>query len=73
MKNNISKLLSTLFLFIVLLVQAIPSTPVPPGGGTGGSGTGEQAAPIDMYVYVLSIIAIMFIVFYTKKYKSQKA
>jgi hypothetical protein len=70
MKNNISKLLSTLFLFAVLLVKALP---VPPDGGTGGSGTGEPAAPIDMYVYVLSIIAVMFIVFYTKKYKSQKA
>lgn len=73
MKNNISKLLSTLFLFTVLLVKAIPSTPVPPDEGTGGVGTGEPAAPIDMYVYVLSIIAVMFIVFYTKKYKSQKA
>jgi len=73
MKNNISKLLSTLFIFAVLFVKAIPSAPVPPGGSTGGSGTGEQASPIDMYVYVLSIIAVMFIVFFTKKYKSQKA
>jgi hypothetical protein len=69
--KNISKLLSTLFLFAVILVNAAP--PVPGGGSTGGSGTGEQASPIDMYVYVLSIIAVIFIVFFTKKYKSQKA
>ncbi|NML70238.1 signal peptidase [Chryseobacterium sp. RP-3-3] len=69
-----SKLLSALFLFAVLLVKAddeIP--PVPGGGGTGGVGPGGAASPIDMYVYILSVVAIALILFYTKKLKSLKA
>lgn len=71
--KTISKLLSALFLFVTLLVSAGP--PMPPDGGNGGNGTGggDAAAPIDMYIYALSIIAIVFIVFFTKKYNSQKA
>ncbi|MCJ7934630.1 MAG: signal peptidase [Chryseobacterium sp.] len=71
--KTISKLISAaLFLFAVLLVKA-DDIPPPPGGGTGGVGPGSAASPIDMYVYVLSAVAITFIVIFTKKYKSQKA
>ncbi|AZA82021.1 signal peptidase [Chryseobacterium lactis] len=72
--KTINKLVSAFFLLAVLFVQAAP--PVPGGGGgTGGHGTGggDPAAPIDMYVYVLSIVAIAFIVLFTKKYKNVKA
>lgn len=70
--KTINKLTYVLFLFAAILyVQAAP--PIPGGGGGGGDGTGAPSSPIDMYVYALSVIAIMFIVFFTKKYKSQKA
>lgn len=69
--KTISKLASAFFLFAILLVNAAP--PIPGGGGGGGDGTGAPSSPIDMYVYVLSAIAITFIVFFTKKYKNQKA
>ncbi|QIY92731.1 signal peptidase [Chryseobacterium gallinarum] len=54
----------------MLLVHAAP--PIPGGGGNGGNGTGAPSSPIDMYVYVLSAIAITFIVMFTRKYKNQK-
>lgn len=71
----INKLLPTLFLLIAFVVsnaQGLPSQPVPPGTGQGTTGTGAQSIPVDMYVYALAIVAIMLIVFFTKKYKSQK-
>ncbi|PIF43137.1 hypothetical protein CLU96_0041 [Chryseobacterium sp. 52] len=72
--KTINKLVLALFFFGTLLVKAndeIP--PVPGGGGTGGVGPGGAASPIDMYVYLLSIVAIALIIFYTKKFKTQKA
>lgn len=73
--KTINKLLFAFFLFATLLVRAdIDDMPVPGGGGTGGHGTGgAPSVPIDMYVYLLSVVAIAFIVFYTKKYKKLKA
>lgn len=70
----INKLVSVLFLFAVLLVNAQPGGGPPGGGGGGGGGVGPgaPASPIDMYVYVLGIIAVMFIAFFTKKYSSNK-
>ncbi|REC78145.1 signal peptidase [Chryseobacterium elymi] len=47
--------------------------PAPEDGGTGGVGPGGVASPIDMYVYMLSIVAVVFMMYYTKKLKSQKA
>lgn len=48
-----------------------------PGGGTapgvpGATGPGKVASPIDMYVYILAIAAILMIVYFAKKYKTQK-
>lgn len=73
--KTINKLVFALFFFATLLVRAdIDDMPVPGGGGTGGHGTGgAPSSPIDMYVYLLSIVAFAFIVYYTKKYKSVKA
>ena len=70
--KTINKLVSAFFLLTVFLINAqTPSQP--PSGGLGGSGTGSLASPVDMYVYVLGIIAVMFIAFFTKKYTSKKA
>lgn len=71
--KTINKLVFALFLFATLLVKADDVPPVPGGGGTGTVGGGAMASPIDMYVYVLSVVAVTFIIFYTRKYKSQKA
>ncbi len=71
----INKLVSALFLFAVLLVRAADpdDMPIPGDGGSGTVGPGKPASPIDMYIYALSVVAIIFIVYYTKKYKSVKA
>ncbi|MCD9619317.1 signal peptidase [Chryseobacterium gleum] len=71
--KTINKLVLAFFLFAISLVNAAP--PIPGGGGNGGNGTGSPspASPIDMYVYVLGIVAIVFIAYFTKKYKSVKA
>ncbi|WP_228421910.1 hypothetical protein [Chryseobacterium soldanellicola] len=45
--------------------------PPDPGGG-GVVGPGAPSSPIDMYVYALGVVAVMFIVFFTKRYKDQK-
>ncbi len=73
--KTINKLVTVFFLFVVLCVNAqggTPQNPNPPGG-TGGSGTGSLASPVDMYVYVLGIAAVIMIAFFTKKYTAAKA
>lgn len=79
MKKNILRLLSFTYLFISGLLFAGNEVPPPPtmasrpGGGGGDTGTpGAAASPIDMYVYVLVIAAILMIVYFAKKYKTQK-
>ncbi len=72
--KNIRKLLNVVAVFAVFLLHAqIPPNPgdTPPGG-QGGNGTGYQSIPIDMYVYVLAIAAVLMIVYFAKKYKTQK-
>ncbi|KQS93708.1 hypothetical protein [Chryseobacterium sp. Leaf394] len=72
--KNINKVLSVLFLMAISLVygqEGLPE-PVDPGGGQGTGGTGAQSIPVDMYVYVLAVVAVMLLVFFAKKYKSQK-
>lgn len=73
--KTINKLVFALFFFTTILVSADPDDmPVPGGGGTGGHGTGgAPSSPIDMYIYLLAVVAIAFIAVYTKKYKSLKA
>ena len=64
--KNIFKIFVTAFIFLgnfLLNAQAPP----PPGGGVGGTDPEGAAAPIDMYVYILAIAAILFIVLYAKK------
>ena len=62
------------FLFLVMTTtfykaeEILNNMPEPPGApGGGGTGPGAPASPIDMYVYILAIAAILFIVLYAKK------
>lgn len=74
-KKNITSLLSVLFLFagnLIIFAQIVDEweeteTPDPPGPET----IGAPASPIDMYVYVLVIIAFLLII-YSKKIKQKK-
>ncbi|MFS4432190.1 signal peptidase [Chryseobacterium sp. S90] len=71
--KSINKLLLTFFLFAAALVSADVG-PVGPGGpptpgDVGPVGPGAPvASPIDMYVYALGVIAVLFIVYFTKKH-----
>ena len=84
----INKLLSISFLlFSAIWIYAEETTvvmkgtgPVGPGGnpnggggGTGPVGPGAPASPIDMYIYALGIVAILFIIYFTKSTGHQKA
>lgn len=72
----LNKLIYSLFFFCAFLANAQgssgPGGGQPPQPGDGGGSVGPGAAPIDMYVYLLSIVAILFIVVFTRKYKGQK-
>ena len=78
MKKFILRPLIFIYIFTssLLFAEDVPMPPTAtnrPGGPGGDTGTqGSQSIPVDMYVYVLAIVAIMLIVFYTKKYKAQK-
>ena len=65
-----NKTLLFLFLAVGTFLQAEdgPIAPPPPGsGGGGGTGPGGVTSPIDMYVYVLALLAIFLIVYFVKK------
>lgn len=68
--KTINKLVtSAFFLSAVSIINAQAVTN--PGGG-GVVGPGAPASPVDMYIYALSGVAILFIVFFAKKMKRQK-
>lgn len=77
--KTINKLVSALLLFVVTFAYAEENKVVPPApdavarAGSGGGGPGAPTSPIDMYVYLLAVVAVLFIAFYTKKYKTIKA
>ncbi|MEG2078717.1 hypothetical protein SAMN05421796_101718 [Chryseobacterium piscicola] len=71
--NKLFLFVLTITSFVSILAQGPISPPGTPGGGApGGTTPGAQSIPVDMYTYVLAIVAITMIVFFTKKYKSQK-
>lgn len=75
MKNIINKLIPLAILGFTPLIFAQQVQQVPqqvnaginPGGGPGPVGPGVPSSPIDMYMYILAIIAIAFIYIYAKK------
>ena len=71
--KKIDKITLSIFIFAVSLLNAqLPPKPVDPNGGTGSVGTGAQSVPVDMYIYILGIIALLLIIFYTRRYNTQK-
>lgn len=71
MKKINKFILPSVLVFLSVFVYGQPGTP--PGPGIPGTtGPGRVASPIDMYVYVLVIAAILMIVYFAKKYKTQK-
>lgn len=73
------KFLRTLYTLLVVVfassltfAQPPGGTPPNPGGGAGGVGPGEQAAPIDGYLIILFIAAVFFILNFTKNYYKQQ-
>ncbi|WP_175622524.1 signal peptidase [Chryseobacterium schmidteae] len=75
MKNKLFILLALFISHISLFAQSLePAGPNnPPDPQVEGNGFGAQAtSPIDMYVYVLAIVAILAITYFAKKYKTQK-
>ncbi len=66
-KKLFYSLLFTLLFSITALANDPPMPPPDPGGGTGGGGTGSPSAPIDMYIYALIFVGIMFILYYANK------
>lgn len=70
------KLLTFAAVFAIYFLNAqntnMPAVPNPQPGGQGGNGTGSQSIPVDMYVYVLVFAAILMIVYFAKKYRTQK-
>lgn len=68
---------SLLILFLIMGNFFYADTPIgppspPPGGGGGTTGPGGVSSPIDMYVYILAIAAILFIVLYAKKIQKRE-
>ena len=74
---NRTLLLTFLFIgaFVLAEIPARPPSPAygPPGGGGGGVGPGTPASPIDMYVYIFAIVAVVFIAMYAKKILKKQA
>ena len=71
---KIKKLYYSLLFILLFNIRAfatdppLPPPPIDPNDdGTGGSGTGSVSAPIDMYIYALIFIGIMFILYYANK------
>ncbi|MNU39544.1 hypothetical protein D3C71_282420 [compost metagenome] len=59
-------------IFAISLVKAQGNTPGAPCGIPDFPPCEKPTSPIDMYVYVLAIVAIIGIAYFAKKYKIQK-
>lgn len=70
------KLLNKILYFSFLIMGALvyaQDVPPPPSGTGRGVGPGAPASPIDMYVYVLALLAVVFIVYFTKRIQKKLA
>ena len=73
--KSIYKIFLAAFIFCGNILISAQDTPPPPTGvptgvptgGVGGNTPESAAAPIDMYVYILAIAALLFIALYAKK------
>lgn len=71
MKNTINKLILSISFFLGLVLTMAQLAPAPPKPGAGGIG-GMPETPIDNYLYILIILAVMILFFYKNKLKSLK-
>lgn len=69
MKKIFYKLIVSLVLVLLYTDSLLADTPAPPPPGGGGGGTGPEApaSPIDMYVYVLFVVATLFLAYAAKQ------
>lgn len=67
--NKIRYTLVLLFMSIAAFAQP----PIPGGGGGGASGTGARSSSIDMYAFVLGIVAVVFAIYFAKNYVKKLA
>ena len=65
MRKQINFLILSFLLVVNNLVSA-QATPPNPGAGSGGI-EGQGTVPIDMYVVFLTTIAIIFIIYFSKR------
>lgn len=75
-KKNITSLLSLLFLFLGnLMIFAQFEGPCESGDcpPDPGEDLGSKASPIDMYVYVLLIVAFILVAYYKKQQQKKVA
>lgn len=71
----INKFIPVFFLFgFQLIINAQDKVPPPNSSANakGIVGPGVQSSPVDMYIYILGIVAIMLIIFFSKKYTPKK-
>ncbi|WP_374458761.1 signal peptidase [Chryseobacterium taeanense] len=72
----INKFIPVFFLFgFQLIINAQDKVPPPNSNNPtakGVVGPGTPSSPIDMYIYILGIVAIMLIIFFSKKYTPKK-
>lgn len=67
------KILLALLIVSFSLLSAQSNGPgVPCGAPVEGSPPCSPTSPIDMYVYILSVVAILGIGFFATRYKTQK-
>ncbi|ADQ81752.1 hypothetical protein J5295_00580 [Riemerella anatipestifer] len=75
LQNYIGKLTYLMLFLAGVWVNAQPTPPTaPPEGGVGAVGPGAPATPIDIYVLILSVIAVLMIFgyhFYTRRIRTQ--
>ena len=69
-KKNITLLFSLLFTFLgnVMIFAQWEGG----GGPPPPEGVGSPASPIDMYLYILALAAVLFIAFYAKKIQKKE-
>lgn len=71
----INKFIPVFFLLGFQLIISAQDKVPPPNSNSNAKGIvgpGVQSSPVDMYVYVLAIVAIMLIVFFSKRYAPKK-
>lgn len=67
--------LAVLLNYILFFAQRTPPSPIGKAegdGGAGGDGFGTPATPIDMYIFILAIVAVTFVVYFASRKKAEK-